>query len=270
VIQVDFEQGDNEMKKLFTTRSTVRAALAVAALAATALPLAAAQRPSVVGFVDTSTLVRDMVKQQVTIGGQSLPKVVVPARYCAGLVTNGSRSVKLPDIRWGARTTTPVAVPHPIALTLAWPGQEKRGETLPDGMSGGTERVFTFLRPGLRLARVTLLAVGAGPTQTVFGGGSARNPRPTAPPGGNLAGATDGTSNTVMVGEFARPTPTPTPRALSSVRDGTSNTVMVGETNSPGPTVCVSDVFVADPPVEVLVNVSGAPGQSPVSRAGTF
>lgn len=256
------------MKKTFPTRSAALAALAAATLAAIALPVAAAQRPSVVPFVDTSTLVRDMVKQQVTVGGLSLPKVVVPARYCAGLVANGSRSVKLPNIRWGVRTTTTVAAPRAIAVTLAWPGQEKRSETLPNGMTGSTERVFTFLRPGPLSIRVTLLAIGGGPPQTVFGGGSARTPRPSVPPAGNLAGVTDGTSNTVMVGESARPTPTP--GTLSSVRDGTSNTVMVGATNSPGPTVCVSDVFVADPPVEVLVNVSGVPGQSPIDRASTF
>ena len=196
---------------------------------------------SVVAFVDSATLVRFMARQQVTAGGRTEQRIVVPARHCAGLAPNGSKSVALPDIRWGLRTTTPVAARRTKA-TLSFPGQPKKDEVLPDGMPGSSERAFTFTRPGTRSIRVTLLSTGGG-AQVGFGDGSVRT-----------------------IGSPAQPLPT----RGTGVTDGSSNTVIVGETGRPSLTVCVSDVFVADPPVEVLVNIAGPPGQNPAERRSTF
>lgn len=222
----------------------------------------AAERPTVVAFVDPSTVVRDMTREQVTVGGRAEQRIVVPARYCAGLGPNGSKSVPLPDVRWGIRTTTPVAARRTRA-TLSWPGQPRKDEVLADGMPGSSERAFTFARPGPRSIRVTLLATGGG-AQVGFGDGSVRTIGETIQPVPKRGtGISDGTSNTLIAEE--------TPRAGSTtgVRDGTSNTVAFGETRA-GSTVCVSDVFVRDPSIEIGVNVAGPQGQGDTDRRSTF
>ncbi len=269
------------MKRTPMPRSTACVVVSLAALGALAASHpAAAQGPgrgggrpgerqggppesaTVVAFVDSSTLVRDMARRQVTVGGQAVSKIVVPARYCSGLAPNGSKSLTLPDIRWGLRTTTPVAARRTRA-TLSWPGQPRRDEVLADGMPGSSERAFTFTRPGPRSIRVTLLPTGGG-TQVAPGDGSVRtiggSVRP-APSRGT--GIVDGTSNTAIVGEASQPGSTP------GARDGSSNTVAIGETRA-GSTVCVSDVFVQDPPVEVRVDVAGPQGQGGADRRSTF
>lgn len=195
---------------------------------------------TVVAFVDPSTLVRDMARQQVTVGGRTEQRIVVPARHCAGLAPGASRSVNLPDVRWGLRTTTPVAARRTKG-TLSWPGQPKKDEVLADGMPGSSERAFTFSRPGPRSFRATLLSTGGG-VQVGFGDGSVRT-----------------------IGNTIQPAPT----AGTRITDGTSNTIAIGETRT-GSTVCVSDVFVQDPPIEISVNVAGPPGAQPAERKSTF
>lgn len=227
-------------------------------------PASGDQSPTIVPFVDPSTLVRDMARQQVTTAaGQAEQKVVVPARYCAGLVAGGSKSVTLPAIRWGVRTTTPVAATRRTTLTLQWPAQQKKDEVLPDGMPGSSERSFTFARPAPRSIRVTLLPVAIGNLRQIgLGDGSVRS-----------IGDSGQTVSQFSTSSGARPLPAPTSNP-GSVTDGTSNTVVVGETTRPGArptaTVCVSDVFVQDPPIEVRVNVAGPPGAQPAERKTTF
>ena len=96
---------------------------------------------------------------------------------------------------------------------------------------------------------------------------------------------TDGTSNTVTFGENAAPTPSvstgakggavssrPPATATSSIKDGTSNTISIG-TRPEVParqTVCVSDVFVRDPQIEVRVNVAGRQGQGDTDSRTSF
>lgn len=195
---------------------------------------------TVVPFVDPTTLVRDMTRKQVTVAGRSEPGFIVPARYCSGLAPNGSKSFSLPDVRWGLRTTTPVAARRTKG-TLSWPGQPRKDEVLADGMPGSSERAFTFTRPGPRSVRVTLLSTG-GATQVAPGDGSVRS-----------------------IGNTVQPAPT----RGTGVTDGTSNTVAFGESRA-GQTVCVSNVFVQDPPVEISVNVAGPSGAQPTERKTTF
>jgi hypothetical protein len=108
-------------------------------------------------------------------------------------------------------------------------------------MPGSSERVFTFTRPGPRSIRVTLLSTGSG-AQVGLGDGSVRT-----------------------IGSTIQPAPTVGTRVI----DGTSNTIAVGETRA-GPTVCVSNVFVQDPPIEISVNVAGPSGAQPTERKSTF
>ncbi len=188
------------------------------------------QAPSAVPFVDASTLVRDMTRQQVVVSadGRTEQKVVVPARYCAALAPGASKAVNLQDIRWGLRTTTPVPITRRTTVTLRWPGQPPRQEVLADGLPGSSERAFTFPRPGPRTVQVTLFVVGG-----------------VRPSTGRTTGSiTDGTSNTIIVSESAR-----TP---------------------PAQTVCLSDVFVLDPQVEVRVNVAGSQGQADTDSRTSF
>ncbi|HYN43301.1 MAG TPA: hypothetical protein VE129_16105, partial [Thermoanaerobaculia bacterium] len=208
-------------------------ALAVSGLVTLAVPADAdppgnaAELPTPVSFVDASTLVRDMTRQQVVVSadGRSEQKIVVPAKYCASLVPGASKSVNLADVRWGLRTTTQVPITRRTRVTLRWPGQPHREEVLADGMPGSSERAFTFPRPGPRSVQVTLFPVGG--LQPVPG-------RPT----GSI---TDGTSNTVTFGEKAAPTPSvptaanggvvtsrPPATSTSSIKNGTSNTISLG------------------------------------------
>ncbi len=271
------------MKRTSMPRSTPSVVVSLVALGALAVSHSAAaqgrgrgggrhgDRPggppdgaTVVAFVDPSTLVRDMARQQVAVGGRSEQRIVAPARHCAGLAPGASKSVSLPDVRWGLRTTTPVAARRTKG-TLSWPGQPRKEEVLPDGMPGSSERAFTFPRPGPRSIRVTLLAVAGSGAQFELGDGSVRTIGNTVQPAPTRGtGVDDGTSNTAIVGETSRPGPT------TGGRDGTSNTVIVGETSRPGQTVCVSDVFVQDPPIEIRVDVAGPQGQSPAERRSAF
>lgn len=243
------------MKRSSTSRPPALAAVILAAVGALAVAHPATaqgqgrgggqqggppESATVVAFVDSATLVRDMTRKQVTVAGRSEPGFIVPSRYCSGLVTNGSKNFTLPDIRWGLRTTTPVAARRTKG-TLSFPGQPKKDEILPDGMPGSSERVFKFTRPGTRSIRVTLLSTGSG-AQVGLGDGSVRTIGDTS----QLA-----------------------PAVGTRVTDGTSNTIAVGETRA-GPTVCVSNVFVQDPPIEISVNVAGLSGAQPTERKSTF
>lgn len=244
----------SETRKPRSTRSVAVLALAVLAMSSSSLmadpqgrrggpPGAGTENPTLVPFVDPATLVRTMTRQQVVMpNGTKEQKVVAPAAFCAGLSPNASKTVALPDVRWGLRTATAVAATRRTTATLSWPGQRPRDEVLPDGMPGSSERQFTLTRPGPRSVRVTLLAVGGGGTQATLGDGSVRTIRDSIDTGGTLGG----------------------------VRDGTSNTIAIGETGRLGQTVCVSDVFVQDPQIEVRVNVAGPPGQGPAERRSTF
>lgn len=235
-------------------RSVAFLALAVLAMSSSGLmadpqgrrggpPGTGTENPTLVPFVDPATLVRTMTRQQVAMpNGTKEQKVVAPAAFCAGLAPNASKTVTLPDVRWGLRTATPVAATRRTTATLSWPGQRSRDEVLADGMPGSSERLFTFTRPGPRSVRVTLLAVGGDGTLVSSGGGSLR-------------------TGSVSIGAGG---------AVSGVRDGTSNTVAISETARPGSTVCVSDAFVQDPQIEVRVNVAGPPGQGPAERRSTF
>ena len=103
-------------------------------------------------------------------------------------------------------------------------------------MPGNAERAFTFPRPGPKTIQVTAFAP----------------PASAAPAPRRTSGISDGTSNTIQLGETTTGAP-----GDGSVLTGTSTR---------GRTVCLSNLFVQDPAVEVRVNVTGPGGPDSDSR----